>query len=64
MLANAIGRVDPAVLGLEALTLPCPLCGLRTVRTWPMGDDVFGCRRCARPSVEEQAAHFYARIAK
>lgn len=59
MLATALGRVDPALIGLDAHTLPCPRCGLRCVRTFDMGDDVWGCRRCARPAPETQIARFY-----
>lgn len=64
MLGNAIGRVDPAVIGLEAITLPCPVCGMRCVRTFHLGDDVWACRRCARPAPEVQIARFQEEVAR
>ena len=60
-LASAIGRVDPAILGLPVIRLACESCGRLTNRLFSRGhDDPDGaCRACARPSPESQLQRFY-----
>jgi hypothetical protein len=57
MLANAIGRVDMAVLGLAHLRVTCPICSRETIRLFDTGEGQ-ACRACARPSVEHQVSSF------
>lgn len=64
MLANAIGRVDPSIVGLAHLRLPCPMCAHQVIRLFHAGDDVWGCRACVRPSPEAQVATFLSEVAR